>query len=181
MTKIRSTIPAEIKRSLFIECGFKCSMPRCEHEQGLQIHHINGDPNNNELENLIVLCSVHHSLATNNKIDRKFCKQLKQILGSSAPIQKPYKETIHTRLQFLNKAIELIRENPASYRSTKIGPIFLHPSWWGIRRNNNIQSPDYENEVYNYILSNCKSRNHDIRTAIPAAKRFNLFKLLQIT
>ena len=41
-----------------VACGFD------EFEQGLQVHHIDGDRSNNVLENLIVLCGTHHLLIT---------------------------------------------------------------------------------------------------------------------
>jgi hypothetical protein len=44
----------------------------------LDFHHIDGDPNNNAFENLLVLCSNHHRLATEGKIDKKACKLIKK-------------------------------------------------------------------------------------------------------
>jgi hypothetical protein len=48
------------------EYGCKCS--HCgynEFEQGLEVHHIDGNRKNNELSNLIVLCALCHRLVTN--------------------------------------------------------------------------------------------------------------------
>ena len=40
-------------------CGKDCSTPQNQREL-LQVHHIDGNPGNNNLENLIPLCSVCH-------------------------------------------------------------------------------------------------------------------------
>ncbi len=39
-------------------CGYN------EFEEGLDVHHIDGDKNNNKVDNLLVLCGTHHMLVT---------------------------------------------------------------------------------------------------------------------
>ncbi len=53
-----------------IECGYK------EFEEGLEVHHIDENRDNNELSNLIILCATHHRLVTfgiAQIIDRQYC------------------------------------------------------------------------------------------------------------
>lgn len=77
-------ISDKLKKKLF-ESGIKnkiCENPKCRRtkwcgkEIPLELHHIDGDKNNNELSNLQILCSNCHSQTSN------FCKQktiIKQI------------------------------------------------------------------------------------------------------
>lgn len=85
--KVRVPIPAAIKRELYIECGYRCSVPRCPAEATLEIHHINEDPSDNRPENLLVLCANHHGQATKGTIDRKACKTMKEAIAE-APTER---------------------------------------------------------------------------------------------
>lgn len=76
----RQDIPSKMKEELLIECGYKCSMPRCEITDSLEFHHINGVNNESNKENIIVLCAVHHHQATIKKISKKACWAIKQML-----------------------------------------------------------------------------------------------------
>lgn len=61
--------------------GYKCAVGTCTSEIGLQIHHIDEDPSNNAPANLLLLCANHHSLATEGKMDRKACRDIKRRLA----------------------------------------------------------------------------------------------------
>ena len=76
----RQEIPQKLKDELLIECGYKCSMTRCEITDSLEFHHINGKNNDNAKDNLIVLCAVHHHQATIKKIPKQACCTIKQML-----------------------------------------------------------------------------------------------------
>jgi hypothetical protein len=76
----RQAISSKLKDELLIECGYKCSMPRCEITDSLEFHHINGKNDDNRKENIIVLCAVHHHQATIKKISKKACSIMKQML-----------------------------------------------------------------------------------------------------
>ena len=80
MPKKRPHVPAPVRRSLFIEAGYRCSIWRCTAESSLEIHHIDGNPSNNAPENLLVLCANHHAQATSGKIDRLACRAIKSSL-----------------------------------------------------------------------------------------------------
>lgn len=43
----------------------KCEIPGCNYCSKLELHHINGDPTDNRLENLQLLCPNHHSETPN--------------------------------------------------------------------------------------------------------------------
>ena len=73
MGKDRLHIVIDIKRKLIIETGNKCSMPHCSHETGLEIHHIDENPANNNFNNLLLLCAVHHAQATKGYLDKTPC------------------------------------------------------------------------------------------------------------
>lgn len=80
--KQRTAIPKDTRRRLLIEAGYCCSMPGCTQATALDFHHIDGDCTNHEFDNLLVLCSNHHRLATSGQIDRKACRLIKKNLGS---------------------------------------------------------------------------------------------------
>ena len=81
--KERVAIPNELERKLLLESGFRCSIPQCMNTEALEIHHINGDPSDNDEDNLLVLCALHHAIATKpkTKLDRKTCRMLKQTIS----------------------------------------------------------------------------------------------------
>lgn len=77
--KQRPGIPADIKRGALIEAGHKCSIPGCNEHTYLEVHHINGNREDNRLENLIILCDKHHKMAHGNIIDRKSLREYKRL------------------------------------------------------------------------------------------------------
>ena len=56
----RKQIPKPLKHKIMYESQYVCSV--CQ-RQACQIHHIDGDNSNNQEDNLIVLCSIHHDEA----------------------------------------------------------------------------------------------------------------------
>jgi len=78
--KERKPIPSEIQLQLLIQCGYKCSVPRCSTTESLEFHHINKKPNDNRKENIVVFCAVHHHQADIGKIPAKACQVMKQTL-----------------------------------------------------------------------------------------------------
>jgi hypothetical protein len=64
MTKTRLKIPHKIETKILIKNKHQCCICRdTRSSQEVQVHHIDGNPSNNILENLAVLCSTHHNLA----------------------------------------------------------------------------------------------------------------------
>jgi len=98
--KKRIPIPNPTKRDILIEAGYLCSVPKCHAEASLEFHHIDGNPANNNQENILLLCANHHSQATKGKIDRLACKKMKAKL-----INNPQTVINHEKLA------QLIAEN----------------------------------------------------------------------
>ena len=67
----RPNIPADIDRSVKIKAGHRCSITFCNEHTYLEIHHIDENRANNNIDNLILLCGKHHKMAHAGKIDRK--------------------------------------------------------------------------------------------------------------
>lgn len=78
--KPRRPIPRPIKRKLLLEAGYRCSIPHCPADSALEFHHIDGNPVNNRLSNLLVVCSNHHAACTRRRIDRRACQEIKKTL-----------------------------------------------------------------------------------------------------
>ena len=64
MTEARPAIPLPLQRQLFIEAGYKCSIPACGVTAPLKIDHIDewAKVKEHRYENLIVLCANHHGI-----------------------------------------------------------------------------------------------------------------------
>ena len=57
----RVSIPANVRREILIEASYRCAVPRCMSPLAIDVHHIDEDPANNDLSNLIALCPTCHS------------------------------------------------------------------------------------------------------------------------
>ncbi len=66
-----------------VEAGHACSVKDCREHTYVELHHIDENRENNNRENLIVLCDKHHRMAHAGKIDRKALKLYKEMLTSS--------------------------------------------------------------------------------------------------
>jgi len=75
----RPTRPARVDLGIQMLCGFRCCICGITN---IQIHHIDGDPSNNEPSNLVGLCLPHHDQAEQGKsqhgqsLSLKLTKQL---------------------------------------------------------------------------------------------------------
>lgn len=103
--KTRVPIPKETQRKLLVECGHKCSVPLCNESFSLSFHHINGDPSDNEMSNIIVLCRNHHEMADRGRIDRKECLSYKERLKQIKP-----EETLKEKVE--REGIDVTPKNP---------------------------------------------------------------------
>ncbi|MGO8713397.1 MAG: HNH endonuclease [Rhizomicrobium sp.] len=61
MARKRIPIPKRIEREVLFRNQSVCCV--CQ-SSGVQIHHIDDDPSNNELANLCILCVRHHAEAS---------------------------------------------------------------------------------------------------------------------
>ena len=78
--KKRKTIPNKTKVLLQKEIKSKCPFCLSEEVEHFHIHHINEDPENNSIENLIMICPTCHSKITKNDISYDKVKELKNKL-----------------------------------------------------------------------------------------------------
>ena len=94
--KKRPYIPADIKRQLLTGAGHRCSLTRCL-EHIVEIHHIDGNRENNDINNLVVLCDKHHKLAHQGTISRKDLFEYKRMLVSQVNPEMPLFLNDHDR------------------------------------------------------------------------------------
>jgi hypothetical protein len=78
----RPNISADIIRTIEVNAGHKCTIKNCNEHTYLEIHHINGNREDNKVDNLILLCDKHHKMAHANKIDRKALNKYKKLLNT---------------------------------------------------------------------------------------------------
>jgi hypothetical protein len=80
MKDARIPIPQSVKRQLLIEAGFKCSIPNCPIQvPTIHFHHIDENPSNNDISNILILCPTHHQMVTSGSIDKTSCELLKEM------------------------------------------------------------------------------------------------------
>jgi hypothetical protein len=81
----RPPIPRPLERELFIEAGYRCSIPTCRAVAPLQVDHIEdwARVNEHKFENMIVLCSNCHGRkgSKRGQIDRLALRQYKTNLS----------------------------------------------------------------------------------------------------
>lgn len=68
MAKKRPTLSKTIEKRAFQQAGAACGFCPEQEIASLQIHHIDGDPSNNALENLLVVCASCHTKITRGVI-----------------------------------------------------------------------------------------------------------------
>ncbi|WP_161978303.1 HNH endonuclease signature motif containing protein [Sphingomonas oligophenolica] len=95
----RPAIPAALRRDVLVEAGHRCAVAGCGEHTYLEIHHIDHDRENNRLENLILLCRKHHSMAHADVIDRTALRQYKERLKAAELTE------IHRRLVELEQLV----------------------------------------------------------------------------
>lgn len=111
----RPSIPAAIRRAVEVESGHACAVNRCGEHTYLEIHHINEDREDNQIQNLVLLCDKHHKMAHAGVIDRKALYEYKSLLKSS------YNKTLTERVERLEG---LMAQSPA----IESGPIEQSPT-----------------------------------------------------
>lgn len=71
VTNDRSKIPAETKRRILIEAGYRCAVPTCRFPITENAHIVSwADSKDHSYENLIALCPNCHAMYDSGKIDR---------------------------------------------------------------------------------------------------------------
>ena len=163
-------MPVGLRRELMLEAGWKCAVLRCNHETGLEVHHIDGDPANNEHANLIVLCAVHHRQATFGDIDATACRELKALLRGDRCevgfVELPSKNDV-------NAALCREIQRTTSFRAILSGPYFLHPEWVFERRRKRIQHEDFDLKLKQFIEQKQGGDKHDIRIMCSNSDRYS--------
>ena len=78
----RPAIPQEIKNSVLVEAGHRCSIPTCRTATPIEIAHIVpwAESQDHSAENLIVLCANCHALQEKGHVSRNALRQYKRNL-----------------------------------------------------------------------------------------------------
>jgi hypothetical protein len=84
-----------MRRAVEVESGHACAVSRCGEHTYLELHHINGNREDNRIENLILLCDKHHKMAHEGIIDQKAMLEYKRLL------QVEYNQALVSRIEKL--------------------------------------------------------------------------------
>lgn len=105
--KNRKSIPKEIRRKLLVFSRHECCI--CNNRIGRnEIHHINGDPSDNQEDNLIPLCPNCHTQADNRIFEKKELLLYKEAKFKDVGIEKLIETKDFTNL-FSYKLNEIIK------------------------------------------------------------------------
>ncbi|MCL1957108.1 MAG: HNH endonuclease [Fibromonadales bacterium] len=78
--KKRNYIPQRIRAKLQQEIGSKCPFCECRDVEIFEVHHIDGNPGNGDISNLIMLCKNCHGKANNKEISHEEVRRKKDSL-----------------------------------------------------------------------------------------------------
>lgn len=169
--KRRVAVPQQTREQMHLECGLRCPIPACTHEDGLDLHHIDGDPSNNSNENLLVLCAVHHRMATEGKLTMNMCRSIKGWLAETRFLFKRTRR-LENRSAYLEAAIDELQKTEFTYRSIYVGPLFLHPLWYHKLRDARFGTPNYDVVVAEYLKNISKARSEQTRIILRNSPRY---------
>jgi hypothetical protein len=177
--KARKHLAQALKDQLLLEVGLKCPVPKCTHEEGLEIHHIDDDPSNDDPMNLLVLCSFHHTQATYGRLSKRMCRDIKHMLIETGHrsfsgvkyYNKEEFELLDSRTAFFNEAIRLISLEPRKLRIMLVGPVFLHPDWIFARRDKVETRPSFARQFQSYLFGSL-AVDRDIRILLNNTERY---------
>ncbi|SMD32755.1 HNH endonuclease [Reichenbachiella faecimaris] len=85
MAKQRKSIPQLLKKRSILQKEIESKCPICDSSdvEHFQIHHIDENPSNNNISNLLLICPTCHSKITKGDLDRIYIEQLKyQVLNA---------------------------------------------------------------------------------------------------
>lgn len=146
--KIRKTIPQEKKIRAVLQKEINSQCPFCPSEDvgHFEIHHIDEDPSNNEINNLLLLCPTCHSKITKGDIKISEVLLIKQ---NGKPKQKD--------IEFVSVVID---EAVCSWRNNKTENVFY-------RKN----SKEKLAPIFNFILINHSDKTVILKRFTVTAKR----------
>ncbi len=170
--KKRVAVPKEIRDRLMLECGIKCPVPQCNREVGLDIHHIDENPSNNEYHNLLILCAIHHRMAHNKMLSSNMCKTMKDYLSRENRFSSAYISNLKSRSEYLNAASLQVQNAISGYRCIYVGPLFLHPDWYFAKRDLIFGMPNFDREVKQFILNLAAKERDSVKIILRNTQRY---------
>ena len=123
--KQRKSIPENTKRRLLLYTRYECCL--CDNKisgkRERNIHHINGDPSDNRIENLIPLCPNCHARADRGDYPEDHLKQIREAKIRKLGIRKAFQRVAEPRIAFktlftskLDECVNLIQERTYTHR-----------------------------------------------------------------
>src|SRR5260221_1279481 len=105
----RPSVPAPLRREAEIEAGHKCSVAHCIEHTYLDLHHIDGNRENNHIDNVILLCTKHHRMAESGEIDRKSLQEYKRLNREHAGLSLKYELPSNFRAEYLENVTHWLK------------------------------------------------------------------------
>lgn len=101
----RTNIPEKIVSELLFISGRKCCLCKAYAGKNIQLHHIDGDPSNNDQSNLIPLClNCHSEVQTKSFMGRNYsADELKRHRFNCLEKYNNHKKTAYTESKLTNK------------------------------------------------------------------------------
>jgi hypothetical protein len=129
MKKKRIKIPQKIADQLIVEADWTCCICKIP-GKGVVLHHIDGDPSNNNIRNLAVLCHEHHAQASKRSgISRTLSPgQLRISMNQWLQIVKT-RRALPEHIKSSKLGLEIITEALAVHEIRKIHSDLMEAEW----------------------------------------------------
>jgi hypothetical protein len=131
----RPSVSSEINRHASIEAGHACSVAHCGEHTYLELHHINGNREDNRIENVILLCDKHHKMAHAGVIDREALREYKRLNREHLGLNQTYTLSDKLRSDYLQRLASWLAQEQErletsilanSAKSVHIPPLIRH-------------------------------------------------------
>lgn len=156
--KKRPTIPAKIKALLQKEINSKCPFCISTDVDHFHYHHINENPSNNEVSNLLMVCPLCHSKITKRDISKEEVIEKKKALHAGT-VTKDIPLTSYQQVNYGNKNLQIIGASniELNQNTTKIIRNVVQPSGNHITEEQSHTIKRLIDDIVEIIVSTSKS------------------------
>ena len=131
ITRVR--IPDKVKQDALIECGYRCSVPRCTAEwPALHFHPLDEKPTAPTSRDMLVLCPAHLEMVTQGEIGSGPLRKLKDVLVAFRDFDASEASPIRNRLLYslageLYVNVNILQDEKFGQLNAESGATIVYP------------------------------------------------------